>query len=781
MVILVITIIVAGVLSAQNLIKKSRILAAQTLTQSSPIDGIKDLSLWLESSIEKSFADGSTYDGHAITKWNDIEISTNKVTISAVGTGATYANTINYIPAVAFDGTSSNYLQISDASFINNTDYTITILEKRKSNASDNYFIGDSPTGTANQKLALGYSLNGQIIHAQGTNSYTANVSAYSSGKPRIFTFVSDSTSGKQMYVDGVLVKTSADTTKLSGITSLAIGKSYNGEIGEIAIFSRALKTEERQSVEDYISKKWSSKLLRDQVENGSCTNGTLTDSKCDLDCSTASFPGVSSPSSVPNAQTVSATCGQTGYDGSTISLTCSNGSLSGGSCGCQSPAYEASGSSCVAVPQCAVNVAGVSSHSPVYRGTGNFTCNATNYNGGTIGYTCNSSGNLTTSTACSCATGYNPATSCTTCVAGYTMISGTCQQDCVVPNGTTGITNGTTVPKGSTSFACNANGYTGSINYSTCAGGGATISVSSNTCVTACNISGLTPTTYNGKNVFTVTSGPKTFSCTTTTNVQVLVVGGGGGGGSASNGPSAGGGGGGGVVYASSYPITANTTYNITIGAGGSGSGSSYCVGATGGDSTFGNVNGTITAKGGGGGGTGYGYAQTSCSGTKNATNAGSGGSGGGGANNGGSIAAAGSSTQTSQTNATAFYGNAGGTVPAPCNTNGMSGRCGGAGGGGAGAAGSNATNFNGANGGAGIQISAISTNYFGGGGGGSRVHEDATGSNSSYSAGSGGIGGGGAGGSDPVLNGTAGTANTGGGGGSGASGGSGVVIIAF
>ncbi len=200
-VIIIIGIFVAGIIIAGNLVKKSRIAAAQSLSRSSPINTITDSALWLESSVDSNFSDGDAVDGHAINNWYDSRNSANKTLISVVGAGPKYANTINYVHAVEFDGTSSNYLQIDDASFLNKTDYTIMVVEKRKSNSSDNYFFGDSPTGTANQKLALGYSLNGKVIHAQGSNSYTSNVSSYedSKDKPRTFTFVSDSATGKKL------------------------------------------------------------------------------------------------------------------------------------------------------------------------------------------------------------------------------------------------------------------------------------------------------------------------------------------------------------------------------------------------------------------------------------------------------------------------------------------------------------------------------------------------------------------------------------------------------
>ncbi len=200
--ILIIGILIAGVFVAEGMIKKSRIATAQAMTASSPIGSIRDTSLWLESSMDSSFSDSEAVDGHAVTNWKDSKVLADKASISVNGSGAKYANTINYIHAVEFDGTSANYLQIDDASFLNKTDYTIIVLEKRKSNSSDNYFLGDSPSGAANTKLALGYSLNGKVIHAQGSNSYTSNVSAYEDSveKPRIFTFISDSSGKKNLH-----------------------------------------------------------------------------------------------------------------------------------------------------------------------------------------------------------------------------------------------------------------------------------------------------------------------------------------------------------------------------------------------------------------------------------------------------------------------------------------------------------------------------------------------------------------------------------------------------
>ena len=176
-VIAIIGILIAGVMGATGLVKKSKIAAAQSLTKASPIAGITDNALWLESSAESSFKDTETSTGDAVTTWYDQKNAVNKSSVVAVGTGPTYSNTINYIHAVKFSGSTANYLQVADASFLNNTDYTIVVLEKRQS-ATAGYFIGDSSVSTANQTLLLGYSADAAIAHSQGTgNVYNSNVS----------------------------------------------------------------------------------------------------------------------------------------------------------------------------------------------------------------------------------------------------------------------------------------------------------------------------------------------------------------------------------------------------------------------------------------------------------------------------------------------------------------------------------------------------------------------------------------------------------------------------
>jgi hypothetical protein len=220
---------------------------------------------------------------------------------------------------------------------------------------------------------------------------------------------------------------------------------------------------------------------------------------------------------------------------------------------------------------------------------------------------------------------------------------------------------------------------------------------------------------------------------------VQILVIGGGGGGNNNC------GGGGGGVQYWENYRLDANTTYYVTIGAGGAPAPSNLAPGFTGGSSIF----GPITAFGGGGAfyGASFGLTNNNWGGQSGPSNLKTSVQLGGVAHLAG--------TQ-------AFNGGGGGG--AGFSTNGNSFTTGGRvvftltpGGQGIG--------DSGGNGGAGFgtTITGVYSSYAGGGGGYT--------TSSLYGLG---LNGGGNSGSN-------GTANTGGGGGNGASGGSGIVIVRY
>jgi hypothetical protein len=496
-IIIIIGIFAAGIFVADKMISKFRLKTAESLTRSSPIVSITQNNLWLETTLESSFNGSEADNNKSISSWNDQSKSGGtKSSVVKVGLGPTYSNTINRLHAVKFDAISSanpsatNHLKIEDASYLNNTDYTIFVLEKRQSSSSNNYFIGESPNGTSNQTLTLGYSADSTVIHSQGSStSYDSNVSSYSNStdKPRLFSFVHSGTGGNKTYINGVLAGEDATkTTHLNSIEDLVIGKGYTGEIGEVAIFTKALNNESRTSIEDYLAKKWERKNNRLVVANGSCTTGTVTDTGCSKDCYTSSINGVTSPSVVTDGQTnITATCGAAGYSGA-ITVSCPAGTgviAKSGNCGCDTVGgYSPVGDTCVA--QCAFSgsnsIVGIlTSTTPATPGTGlTQSCNALNFKTtDSISFDC-IAGSIT-----------NASGSCT-CDDAYTLFGGVCQPKCTFSgsNAKTGITTSTTVNYTATAaiISCNdtANNFSASDSFNyTCIGGN--IAVTSGACDT--------------------------------------------------------------------------------------------------------------------------------------------------------------------------------------------------------------------------------------------------------------------------------------------------------
>ncbi len=396
-VIIIVGIFVAGILVSDGLITKFRISAAQSLSRSSPINEIPDAALWLESSLDDSFNSSESSNNTPLTTWYDHRNSTSKVTLQAVSGGPTYSNTINRVHAVKFSG-SGGYFTF-DGSFLNNSDYTISFLEKRESASADNYLLGDSASSASvNQQLLLGYSQDGQIIHSQGSgNSYNSFVSSYtnSSANPKIITFVQSAATGKKTYINGVLAAQNSNATQLSGITTLSLGKGYTGQIGEIAIFARALEIDEIKAIETYMGKKWSTKM--DANPASSCIGGIVTSKGCVMDCA-VSLVG-SSTTQVTDGSTGTINCNSSGFTGA-LNYSCSGGVLaissSPATCQCAS-GYTLVGSSCQQFP-CAVSIVGVSTTS-VTAPSGSLTCDVSGY-GGSVTYTC-AAGTLTPSGSC--------------------------------------------------------------------------------------------------------------------------------------------------------------------------------------------------------------------------------------------------------------------------------------------------------------------------------------------------------------------------------------------
>lgn len=187
-VILIIGVLIAAVGQGIDLLQDARLSAARMLTQSSRVNSLKGLILWLEPTSEASFSSAEAVDAATISSWNDINPQETKKN-NATQTGAsslrpTYVEKgINNLPVLRFDG-STDYLNFDGASLIN-SNYTIFVVEKKEDVAADvhGFFIGGTNTTAVNAALHLGYRTP---AIATITQDHYSNVLNYS--PPMVFT-----------------------------------------------------------------------------------------------------------------------------------------------------------------------------------------------------------------------------------------------------------------------------------------------------------------------------------------------------------------------------------------------------------------------------------------------------------------------------------------------------------------------------------------------------------------------------------------------------------------
>ncbi|MBP7710585.1 MAG: hypothetical protein KA100_05915, partial [Rickettsiales bacterium] len=247
-------------------------------------------------------------------------------------------------------------------------------------------------------------------------------------------------------------------------------------------------------------------------VAGGSCTSGTVTDTGCSMDCSTASINGVTSPTTVLDGQTgVVATCGATGYkDSITVSCPAGTGSITkSGNCPCNdSLGYSAVGDACI--PQCSfalTSITGIlTTTANVGAGTGlTENCNGPHFKGtDQITFDCIGGTITNVSGSCTCQTGFNLlGTTCDPISCSIAGVSDLNDQTVPYAASTTAIPNSPTV-------ACK-DGYTGSPTY-TCTSTGAATIVTHCTPITCTAVAGTGYLAQAGLPYKTAGSG--TFAC---------------------------------------------------------------------------------------------------------------------------------------------------------------------------------------------------------------------------------------------------------------------------
>lgn len=269
-VLLIVGILIAGVTQAGIMIKNSRIQSARLLTKESPVNDIDNLVVWYETSLDSSFVAGEAIDNTIISAWNNNNkqsLGVNNATQATTTSKPKYiANVFNgAIPAIRFDGTDD--FMSYDGTFLAGSNYTIFVVEQRTSNKSNNFFMGGS-TAATNKDLVLGYAADTTIKQAHYGNDLSFTIQAFVNPTPRIhsFWFSASTGGGKKYWLNGGNSADASDSSQTESLTDYLnayLGRYFTnnyffGDIAEVIIFNGALKNSERQSIETYLSKKYS-------------------------------------------------------------------------------------------------------------------------------------------------------------------------------------------------------------------------------------------------------------------------------------------------------------------------------------------------------------------------------------------------------------------------------------------------------------------------------------------------------------------------------------------
>ena len=261
-VILIIGILVAGVTQSSRLVTQFRIHALRQLIINSPVNYIKDLALWLETTQPESFIESEAVDGALITQWYDMNrLNTSKPTITSALGRATYrTNAINGLPAIYFNG--GGWFDVS-FNVTNNFTKTVFAVAMNQNNNQRNY-IFDNATCTQfcfiieSNSNSAGH-MHAGASHLQGT---------FQLRKPYVITMIYNGTNSFFRY-NGV--QNPAGYTGYNPMfNNIRIGTSCNhfgypeafiGHISEFIVFDRVLKPDEYLDIEKYLSTKWGIKF----------------------------------------------------------------------------------------------------------------------------------------------------------------------------------------------------------------------------------------------------------------------------------------------------------------------------------------------------------------------------------------------------------------------------------------------------------------------------------------------------------------------------------------
>lgn len=279
-VILVIAILITGIIQARNIINKFQLQTARSLTNSSPTLSINGLELWLETTSLDSFSGAYPDNLDRISLWKDLNAQ------SATKNNATqsnsslrpyfYENVINGLPGMYFaPGTNQilngSYPINSKNSATGSFSFFLVAVSNESVNFQTAFDTGVwNNLGWAFNKLQSAYNNKLRLIFC-----FNANCPAYDTASfaPKdviqIYSVTVDDSKKLWFYINGAQAYTATNLNVIpistigykvgndqAWINALGSG-AWRGYIGEIIVYNRFLKADERKAIEKYLSQKW--------------------------------------------------------------------------------------------------------------------------------------------------------------------------------------------------------------------------------------------------------------------------------------------------------------------------------------------------------------------------------------------------------------------------------------------------------------------------------------------------------------------------------------------
>ncbi len=279
-VLLIVGVIIAGIIQSKDLAQTFKLSNARSLTRSSPVTSINGLLFWAETTLDGAISDAKTpRDAQTVSKFNNINwnlTQKNGLVQSDNSKKPLYKfNIINNLPALVFDGIDdylSSESQISNSTFLpsNTNNTTFVVFNPHGAGYLFSYYLSSASNFTLQAAAALDDedNVNAQFSFPNLDNAITSDTKIIN--QPSIATIYKEP-DVVEFFLNGLLVSSVADSNSFesgSAPIDLAADRSLGhydnfikADIGEVIIYNRVLKTEERQEIEKYLSKKWGIEL----------------------------------------------------------------------------------------------------------------------------------------------------------------------------------------------------------------------------------------------------------------------------------------------------------------------------------------------------------------------------------------------------------------------------------------------------------------------------------------------------------------------------------------